>query len=75
VEVMMTIGWKDLGNAWLVEDPQMALGWPTSEADSINDPNRSQLRDYLHIQLALAGLAVPQGVGEQTAWREKPLAL
>lgn len=64
----MTIGWKDLGNAWLVEDPQMALGWPTSEADSINDPNRSQLRDYLHIQLALAGLAVPQGVGEQTAW-------
>lgn len=64
----MTIGWKDLGKAWLVEDPQMALGWTAQTTSAGSDATRSQLRDYLHIQLALAGLAVPQKVDEEASW-------
>ncbi len=65
----MTIGWKDLGNAWLVEDPQMALGWPASPTtDSSSDTTRAQLRDYLHMQLAVAGLAVPPSAEQTAMW-------
>lgn len=53
----MTISWKDLGSDWLVEDPQMALSWDAvgDEAERPNDP----IREYLHMQLAVAGLSVP----------------
>lgn len=64
----MTIGWKDLGNAWLVEDPHMALSWSTAASEAASATARTQLRDYLHMQLAVAGLAVPQGASQQSAW-------
>ncbi len=64
----MTIGWKDLGNAWLVEDPHVALSWPTAASDAASDTACAQLRDYLHMQLAVAGLAVPLGASQQSAW-------
>jgi len=64
----MTIGWKDLGSEWLVEDPHMALGWSATESDSAGEAARTQLRDYLHMQLAVAGLAVPQSASQQASW-------
>lgn len=63
----MNIGWKDLGKAWLVEDPHMALGWPDQTPAAIDTTNHP-LKEYLHIQLALSGLAVPKGDSQATAW-------
>ncbi len=54
----MAIGWKELGNDWLVEDPAMALGWLDGERQEILE-HRQQINEYLQMQLAVAGLAVP----------------
>jgi phosphoenolpyruvate carboxykinase (diphosphate) len=60
----MGISWKDLGDAWLVDDPQMSLGWKSSHESAAADASRTQLADYLHMQLAVAGLAVPSPQSE-----------
>lgn len=67
----MTITWKELGSDWLVEDPQAALGWQQSgESDNL----QVQLRDYLHMQLAVAGLAVPEQPDDESLWRRTLLS-
>ncbi len=53
----MTITWQELGDAWLVRDPQMALGWRTNESRQTG--GTSPLQDYLQMQLAVSGLADP----------------
>lgn len=56
----MTIRWKELGNDWLVEDPQMALGWNGHGADnSAVALRRRQIEEYLQMQLAVSGLVTP----------------
>ncbi len=69
-----TINWKQLGDEWLVEDPQVALGWPDARGDSERGESdatkrQHQLRDYLHMQLAVAGLSVPEQPNEESLWR------
>ncbi len=64
----MTITWKNLGNAWLVEDPQMALGWQARENEEQRCANQAQLQDYLHMQLAVSGLALPEISEQETLW-------
>lgn len=59
----MAISWQELGNDWLVEDPQMALSWDaTKDADDAQAEKakcQQQIREYLQMQLAVNGLAVP----------------
>lgn len=64
----MTISWKDLGNSWLVENPQKALGWSDEASCIASGTSGQQLRDYLHLQLAVAGLAVPQTGMQPNSW-------
>ncbi len=64
----MAISWKDLGDVWLVEDPQMALGWQAGQPET--EHHRQQLEDYLHMQLAVAGLAVPEPSSKGSADHE-----
>ncbi|MEZ6136615.1 MAG: hypothetical protein R3C53_17095 [Pirellulaceae bacterium] len=59
----MTISWKDLGDGWLVEEPQVALGWQ-DQSEPERQAQLAQLEDYLHMQLAVAGLAVPESAGK-----------
>ena len=59
----MAISWQELGNDWLVDDPQMALSWDaTTDADdaqAVKAKCQQQIREYLQMQLAVNGLAVP----------------
>lgn len=70
----MTITWKELGDGWLVEDPQMALGWQKDSQPGEADKLQLQLRDYLHMQLAVAGLAVPEQPDAESLWRRTLLS-
>lgn len=51
----MAISWKQLDDDWLVDDPQVALGW----RDGARPGEQANLREYLHMQLAVHGLATP----------------
>jgi phosphoenolpyruvate carboxykinase (diphosphate) len=53
----MTISWKQLGDDWLVEDPQVALGW----RDLAQSEDKQNLADYVQMQLAVTGLPVRTG--------------
>ena len=70
----MTITWKELGDDWLVEDPQMALGWRNGRQAGEAGTMQHQLRDYLHMQLAVAGLAVPEQPDAESLWRRTLLS-
>ncbi|MCA9134527.1 MAG: hypothetical protein KDA45_15260, partial [Planctomycetales bacterium] len=70
----MAITWKELGDDWLVEDPQMALGWRSCENPSAQAERHEQLRDYLHMQLALCGLSVPEQPAAESLWRRSLLS-
>ncbi len=70
----MTISWKELGDSWLVEDPQVALGWDSQREESERANLRHQLRDYLHMQLAVAGLSVPEQPDDESLWRRSLLS-
>ncbi len=70
----MTITWKELGDKWLVEDPQMALGWRNDSQPGEAGKLQPQLRDYLHMQLAVAGLAVPEQPDAESLWRRTLLS-
>lgn len=50
----MAISWKQLGDDWLVEDPQVALGWRDADVPE----EKQNLIDYLQMQLAVSGLPV-----------------
>ena len=66
----MAISWKELGDSWLVEDPQIALGWREAASTASDERQmREQLRDYLHMQLAVCGLAVPEQSEDRVLWR------
>jgi hypothetical protein len=57
----------------------MALGWqhaPGSNAGDISDltHQREQLRDYLHMHLAVAGLSVPEKPDDESLWRRSLLS-
>jgi phosphoenolpyruvate carboxykinase (diphosphate) len=54
----MTVDWKNLGDAWLVEDPEYALGWNVGDTNQAS-ASSTQLQDYLNLKLATLGLAVP----------------
>ena len=73
-EQHMTITWKELGDEWLVEDPQMALGWHNGRQAGEAGTLQHQLRDYLHMQLAVAGLAVPEQPDDESLWRRTLLS-
>lgn len=67
----MAIDWKDLGDAWLVKDPQMALGWRGREESNDTSAEREhqeRLKDYLHMQLAVNGLALPVSPADDSVW-------
>lgn len=70
----MAITWKELGDKWLVEDPQMALGWQEDSQPGEAGRLQHQLRDYLHMQLAVAGLAVPEQPDAESLWRRTLLS-
>ncbi len=70
----MTISWKELGDTWLVEDPQVALGWNRHQGTSERDDLQHQLRDYLHMQLAVTGLKVPEQPDDESLWRRSLLS-
>lgn len=66
----MSISWQELGDDWLVNDPSMALGWDASDSKSELDENRKQLEEYLQMQLAVAGVDIPQSSDESSSmWR------
>ncbi len=44
----MAITWKELGDAWLVEDPHMALGWQAGEDPRPVRPSRAARRLSAH---------------------------
>lgn len=70
----MAITWKELGDAWLVEDPNVALGWQ-AHASRPDLAKRTQLQDYLQMQLAVSGLATAAGSDtESAAWSGSMLA-
>lgn len=69
----MSITWKELGDSWLVEDPQVALGWQSAEQESAGE-QREQLREYLHMQLAIAGIAIPERVSRESLVHRSLLA-
>lgn len=66
----MAITWKELGNSWLVSDPALALGWQAHKRTAEDE----QLRDYLHMQLAVCGLAVPEQPDAESLWRRSLLS-
>lgn len=70
----MSISWKELGDEWLVEDPHVALGWQAEQAADSLSEMRHQLRDYLHMQLAVAGLDVPEQPHDESLWRRSLLS-
>ncbi len=49
------ISWQHLGDDWLLKDPKVALGWGNSGGEQ----EKQNLTEYLHMQLAVAGLDVP----------------
>lgn len=68
----MAITWEQLGDEWLVKDPTMALGW---QVDELGDNSNAQhLRDYLHMQMAVAGLRLPSQAGHAEMWSGSLLA-
>ncbi|MCA9125702.1 MAG: hypothetical protein KDB22_01410 [Planctomycetales bacterium] len=65
----MAITWKDLPADWLVDEPNVALGWRESGAEKAATVSREeQLRDYVHMQLAVSGLVVPQLENTPSIW-------
>lgn len=52
----MSALWQVLGDDWLVEDPQAALGWRAY----CDDQHQSDLINYLEMQIAVAELASPE---------------
>lgn len=68
----MAISWKQLGDEWLVNDPAMSLGWKMNELG--DKPSARKLRDYLHMQMAVAGLRVPSETGRVEMWSGNLLA-
>lgn len=70
----MAISWKELGDKWLVEDPQVALGWKVGQRADGESKFAHQLRDYLHMQLAVFGLAVPEQPDDESLWRKSLLS-
>ncbi|RMF43410.1 MAG: hypothetical protein D6753_05255, partial [Planctomycetota bacterium] len=67
----MSVTWKDLGDAWLVEDPRVALGW---NVDELGEAAR-ELRDYLHLQLSVFGLEIPGSMAEaNSGWNDSLLS-
>lgn len=62
----MTITWKELGADWLVEDPEAALSWNPDGGDQAEQ--REQLREYVHMQLAVPGLEVPEEAAQKSLW-------
>ncbi len=71
----MAITWRELGDEWLVEDPRVALGWNgQDDAPAEQVKLQEQLRDYLHMQLAVAGLSVPEQPDNPSLWRRSLLA-
>ncbi|MGN6547091.1 MAG: hypothetical protein ACTHK7_18700, partial [Aureliella sp.] len=68
----MAITWQQLGDEWLVEDPAMALGW---KVDELGDKRSARnLRDYLHMQMAVAGLRLPSEAARAEMWSGNLLA-
>ena len=68
----MSTTWEHLGDEWLVKDPAMALGW---KIDELGDKRSARnLRDYLHMQMAVAGLRVPSEAGRAARWSGNLLA-
>jgi hypothetical protein len=58
----MAITWNELGQAWLVNDPRMALGWDQDKGASVAEclgEEFDELKKYLQMQLAVNGLAAP----------------
>ncbi len=70
----MAISWKELGEDWLVEDPQVALGWKAGQHAAAESKLPHQLRDYLHMQLAVYGLAVPEQPDDESLWQKSLLS-
>lgn len=66
----MSITWKDLGDSWLVEDPQMALSWNKAAAEG----PEGQFAEYLGMQLAVAGLARPVASDSDSLWNTSLLS-
>lgn len=64
----MTISWQELGDDWLVKDPGMSLGWRQHQGSAEDLAEREQLRDYLHMQLAVSGLKIPEKEHKPTLW-------
>lgn len=66
----MSISWQELGDDWLVNDPSMALGWDASDSKSELAETRKQLEEYLQMQLAVAGVDIPESSDESSSmWR------
>jgi len=64
----MAISWKQLGEDWLVEDPQLTSGWRDGELPE----GKQNLIDYLQMQLAVSGLPVSTSsgpVGHKAMWQ------
>ncbi|GAB5402460.1 MAG: hypothetical protein Aurels2KO_06910 [Aureliella sp.] len=68
-EYSMSISWQELGDDWLVNDPQMALGWDHRDADSDLGEARRQLEEYLKMQLSVAGVDVSSDSDSSSMWR------
>ncbi|MFO1064708.1 MAG: hypothetical protein U0892_12665 [Pirellulales bacterium] len=68
----MSITWQQLGESWLVKDPQISLGWRDGNADEKRAARN--LRDYLHLQMAVAGLKIPSEAGRTEMWSGTLLA-
>ncbi|GIW98093.1 MAG: hypothetical protein KatS3mg111_1426 [Pirellulaceae bacterium] len=64
----MTVSWEHLGDAWLVQDPKVALGWRANDADH----SLKELKAYLELQLSVFGLKLPtrETDASATAWRD-----
>ncbi len=68
----MAITWQQLGDEWLVNDPAVALGW---KIDELGDKRSARnLRDYLHMQMSVAGLRSPSEPGRAEMWSGSLLA-
>lgn len=68
----MTITWEKLGDEWLAKDPELALGWKVDELGESR--SALNLRDYLHMQMAVADLRVPSEASKAEAWSGSLLA-
>lgn len=52
----MTISWQDLGEDWLVQEPERQLSWRPEDGAGDQTEN---MREFVEMQLAVAGLATP----------------